>query len=122
MLKETLLKFFKLDGLVNSLNEYIETRIELIKYELKDDFARVTSRIALILIMMLFFTLFIFLISISLAHALSQHVSIQGSYAIVASFYLLLIIVIFIFKKPINRLLEKEIKKILHKHDEHTGD
>ncbi len=122
MIKEALLKFFKLEGLFNNLSEYIETRVDLVKYELKDDFARATSRIALGLIIILFFTLFIFLISISLAYTLSQHVSIQGGYAIVASFYFLIIILLIVLRKPLANKLEKEIKKILHKDDERAGN
>ncbi|MCU0399102.1 MAG: phage holin family protein [Cyclobacteriaceae bacterium] len=123
MLKETLLKFFKLDGLLNHLNEYIETRIELVKYELKDDLARIITRMALVLILALFLTLCILFFSFSLAYILADYVGVYGGFAIVGGAYLFLIILIVVFRKSLSEVLEKEIKKTLHKqkHDE-AGD
>ena len=111
MLKDTLLKFLKLDGLLNHLSEYIETRIELIKIELKEDIAHAISKMTIALIQGALLTLFILFVSVSLAYILAEHVGVYGGFAIVAGFYLLLMLILIIFKEPITRKLDHEIKK-----------
>ncbi|MCU0356099.1 MAG: phage holin family protein [Cyclobacteriaceae bacterium] len=123
MIKETLLKFFKLEGVFNHVNEYIETRLELFKYELKDDLARATAKMTVIVVITVCFTLFILLLSFSLAYYLSEKVGIFEGFAIVAGLYLLLALVFYVFRASLSTSLEAGIKKILHKHDHHdTGN
>src|SRR5688572_10241369 len=40
MLKDTLSKFFKVDSLLGNLTGYVETRVELLKIEVKEDVAK----------------------------------------------------------------------------------
>ena len=40
MLKDTLAKFFKVDSLIENLTGFVETRVELLKIEVKEDFAK----------------------------------------------------------------------------------
>jgi uncharacterized membrane protein YqjE len=123
MLKDTLLKFFKLDGLINHLSEYIETRIELVKLELKEDIAHAISKIAVAIILGALLTLFILFISVSVAYVLADHVGVYGGFAIVAGFYFLLMTMLALFKEPITRKLEQEIKKTFkRKKHEDNGD
>lgn len=122
MLKETLLKFLKLDGLMAHLTEYIETRLELVKYELKEDLARAISKGTIVLTIAALITLVVFFASVSLAFVLSEWVGLHSGFAIVAGLYLVLMIVVIIFREPISHKVEQEIKKTLHKHHENTGD
>jgi cytochrome b subunit of formate dehydrogenase len=122
MIKETLLKFFKLDELMAHLTEYIETRLELVKYDLKEDLARAISKGTIVLTIAGLITLVLFFASISLAFLLSEWVGLHTGFAIVAGLYLVLMIVVIIFRGPISHKVEQEIKKTLHKHHENTGD
>jgi uncharacterized membrane protein YqjE len=110
MLKDTLLKFFKLDGLVNNLTGYVETRIELLKYEIKEDMAKAIARLSLVLLTALLFTFFLLFISVSVAIKLGEVWGNFVGFGIVAGFYLLLMLIIVLFRKPISKSLEEKIK------------
>ncbi|MBX2960998.1 MAG: phage holin family protein [Cyclobacteriaceae bacterium] len=123
MIKETLLRFFKLDGFINHLSEYVETRIELLKYELKEDIARAMAKIAIAALIVLFLTLFIIFISVAVAYVLAESVGTYGGFGIVGGVYFLLMLLIIIFRDNISAKLESEIKKSFkHKHQNHEGD
>lgn len=124
MLKETLLKFFKLEGLINNLTGYIETRLELVKYELKEDIARAMAKIAIVMVIALFFTLFLLFISVTAAYLLAELVGVYGGFGIVAGVYLVLLLVVIFFREPISHKIELEIKKTLRhkKHQHHEDD
>lgn len=124
MLKETLLKFFKLEGLINNLTDYIETRLELVKYELKEDIARAMAKIAIVMVIALFFTLFLLFVSVTAAYLLAELVGVYGGFGIVAGVYLVLLLVVIFFREPISHKIEFEIKKTLRhkKQQHHEGD
>ena len=115
MLKETLLKFLKLDGLVNNLTGYIESRIELMKYEVKEDLARAISKIALQLVLLVFLLFFLLFASAAVAHKIGETLGTSAGYGIVAGFYLTLLLLIVLFREPLSHWLEKKIKDIIIK-------
>jgi uncharacterized membrane protein YqjE len=116
MLKETLLKFFKLDGLVNNLTGYVETRIELLKYEIKEDMAKAIARMSLVLLTILLFTFSLLFFSVSIAIKIGESIGSFAGFAIVAGFYLTLMLIIVIFRESISKNLENKIREhITHK-------
>lgn len=116
MLKDTLLKLFKLDGLVNTLTGYVETRIELLKYEIKEDMAKAIARLSLVLLTAMFFTFFMLFISVSVAIKIGETLGTFAGFGIVAGFYLLLMLIIILFRNSISKSLEEKIKEhITHK-------
>lgn len=122
MLKDTLLKFFKLDGLVNNLTGYVETRIELLKYEIKEDMAKAISKLAIVLLVALLFTFFLLFASVSIAIKIGEAWGTFAGFGIVAGFYLLLLLIILIFRDSISKNMEAKIKEhITHKKYE-TGN
>jgi uncharacterized protein (DUF58 family) len=123
MIKEALLKFFKLEGLMDNLSEYLETRVELVKYELKEDFAHALSKIGITVVAGLLLILFILFVSISIAFILADRVGLYGGFAIVGGGYLLVLVLVILFREPLRIRLEREIKKSFkRKHHEHTGN
>lgn len=110
MLKDTLLKFFKLDGLVNNLTGYVETRIELLKYEIKEDMAKAIARLSLVLLTTLLFTFFLLFISVSVAIKIGEDLGNFIGFGMVAGFYFLLMVIIILLRKPISKNLEGKIK------------
>jgi uncharacterized membrane protein YqjE len=113
MIKETLLKFLKLDGLVNNLTGYVEGRIELVKYEMKEDLARGLAKVSLLMLAALLFTFFLIFVSVAIAFKLSESMGTFKGFGIVAAFYLLLLILIMVFRGNISKSLEKKLKDII---------
>ncbi len=113
MLKDTLLKIFKLDGLVNNFTGYIETRIELMKYEVKEDMAKVIAKVSILLLLALLFTFLLLFTSAAVALKIGESLGSFAGFAIVAGFYLLLLLLIIILRDPIGKSLEKKMKNII---------
>ncbi len=113
MIKDTLLKFLKLDGLVNNLTGYLEGRIELVKYEMKEDLARALAKVSLLMLSALLFTFFLVFVSVAVAFKLGESLGAFGGFGIVAAFYFLLLLIIVIFRNSISRSLEKKLKDII---------
>jgi uncharacterized membrane protein YqjE len=111
MLKDALLKLFKLDGLVNTLTGYVEARIELLKYEIKEDMAKAIARLSLVLLTAIFFTFFMLFLSISVAIKIGEALGTFAGFGIVSGFYLLLMLIIIIFRSSISKIMEDKIKE-----------
>ena len=116
MLKETLLKLFKLDGLVNNLTGYIETRFELLKYEVKEDIAKAISRLALVLLAAMLFTFFLLFISVAVALVIGDELGTVAGFGAVAFFYFIAMLIIIVFRDSIKKALEEKIKKNITQH------
>lgn len=113
MIKETILKFLKLDGLVSNLTGYVEGRIELMKHEVKEDLARGLAKVSMIMLAALFFTFFLIFVSVAVAFKLSESMGEFNGFGIVAAFYLLLLVVIVLFRNSISKNLEKKLKNLI---------
>lgn len=97
--KGKILKLLKLDKLFLNLTGYIETQVELVKLDLKDQAAESIQKLIQVIIIMLF--AFIFIVFLSIAAAIGINV-ITGSkvigYLSIALVYLI-ILLIFVFDK-----------------------
>ncbi|MDL5046731.1 phage holin family protein [Oscillatoria amoena NRMC-F 0135] len=111
MLKDTILKFLKLDGLVSSLNDYVETRLELLKYEVKTDIARAIAKASIFLVLMLLVGLAIVFLSIAGALLLGTYVGTAAGFVVISGFYLLLIIIMALSRERLTNAIEEDIKK-----------
>ena len=95
--KGKILKLLKLDKLLQNITGYIETQIELVKLDLKDQAAESIQKLIQVIIIMLF--AFIFIIFISIACAVGINILTESKllgYLIVAVVYLI-IVMIFVF-------------------------
>ena len=118
MLKDSILKFLKLDSLIENLTGYVESRIELTKMEIREEIAKGLSKVVLFMLMGAVFTLFIILISVAVAHLIAKSVGAFGGFAIVAGFYLLLGLLLFAFKGAISEKLQDQIVENMKKKKE----
>lgn len=118
MLKDSILKFLKLDSLIENLTGYVETRIELTKMEIREDLARGLSKFLLFILLGAVFALFIILISIAVAHLIAKSTGPFGGFAIVAGFYLLLGLLLFAFRGAIIVKLQDQLVQIMKKKKE----
>ena len=89
MLKDSILKFLKLESLIENLTGYVETRIELTKMEIREDLAKGLSNFLLFILLGVVFTLFVILISIAVAHLIAKSTGAVGGFAIVAGLLLI---------------------------------
>jgi hypothetical protein len=114
MLKDTLLRFLKIDGLIENLGGYIETRAELLKLEIKEEIAKSMSRLSLIFGVAIIVLIAITFISFGIAVYIGQLLdSLVAGCGIVGGLYFLLAFVILFYKDPITHHLEKKIKEIV---------
>lgn len=113
MLKDTLLKFLKLDGLMNNLTGYIESRLELMKYEVKEDIARAIAKVSILLMLAVLFIFFLLFASAAVAHKIGESLGSFAGYGIVSGFYLLLLLIIVLLREPLGKRVEKKLKNII---------
>lgn len=117
MIKETILKLFKLDGLMGSVTSYFEARLELMKYEIKEDVSRGLAKVSVLMLAALLFTFFLIFISVAVAFKLSESMGEFNGFGIVAGFYLVLLIAIVLFRNAISKNLEKKLKNLIIQKD-----
>lgn len=115
MLKDSVLKFLKLDSLIENITGYVEARIELTKLELKEDAAKTLSKVLLFLLIGVVFTLFTVFISVALAHLIAKSVGAFGGFAIVAGFYFLVVLLLYVFKDAISEKLQGYLIEVMKK-------
>lgn len=118
MFKDSILKFLKLDSLIENLTGYVEARIELTKMEIREEIAKGLSKVLLFILMGAVFTLFIVLISVAVAHLIAKSIGAFGGFAVVAGFYLLLGLLLFAFRGVISEKLQEHFVHVMKKKKE----
>lgn len=113
MLKESILRFLKLDSLIANLSGYVEARVELLKVEIKEDIARAIARTLVFIILAFVATLFIFFVSIAIAYKLGEHIGVFGGFAIVAAFYAVVGIILWVTRNAASKKLEQQLNEIM---------
>lgn len=119
-IKETILKFLKIDSLVDNLSGYMDARIQLLKIEIREEVAKVLSKGLVHLVIAFFVFLFLIFLSIGIANYLNDSLGDSFSgYWIVAGFYLLLFILLIVFRKDIDKRFERYFSALIkHKEEE----
>jgi uncharacterized membrane protein YqjE len=113
--KDSIKKFLRIDELIENVSGYVETRIDLVKYEIKEDLARGLSKAVLFLMFGLAIFLFSLFASLAIALKLSESLGYAGGFAIVSGFYLIVLIILFVLRQPIGVFLENQLMTILNK-------
>jgi membrane protein YdbS with pleckstrin-like domain len=115
MLKDRLIKFFKLDSMANNLTGYLEARMELLKIEIKEDVARGVSKAVVFVVLAFAFCLFIFFISVGAAYWIGESLGVPAGFAIISAVYLLIAIVLYVKREEISHKIEKQVLEITKK-------
>ncbi len=115
--KKGILSFLGVSNVLEQLKALVDTRVKIIKLELKDELAKFFSNalISLLLINILLF--FIFLLSVGVCIYVGELLqSYYLGFFIVAGFYLFLFILLLIFKDKtgLKEFFEKELNKLLN--------
>ena len=87
-----------------SIKNYINDQIALVKLEGVEAIGRIASKLIFVLLVGLFVMFFIMLASFAGAFYLGEFVGRELGFLIVAGFYLLLILLFILFKKPIQNM------------------
>lgn len=109
MLIDSISKMLKLDGLIESVKKYIETRIELLKIEIQEDVAKAVAHGLIYLLMGTGFVLFIFFMSLALAMLLGEYLGFFWGFTIVGGLYLLLALTLYLFRKPLIEKIDENV-------------
>lgn len=115
-IKETIFKLLRIDNLVDNISGYVETRVKILKIEIKEDVARVLSKGLVSGSMIIIGLIFLFFISIGFAQFLNIYFedSFKG-YLIVAGIYLVILIVFLIFRKTIDKKFQRYFSEMIKK-------
>lgn len=118
-IKDTILRFLKLDSLVDNMSGYVETRIKLLKLEIKEDIAKVLSKGLVHAAIILFAFLFLIFLSIGLAHYLNVVLAseFQGFF-IVAGLYFVLFILFLLFRKNFDKRFERYFSDLINQKED----
>jgi uncharacterized membrane protein YqjE len=115
MFRDSISKFFKIDSLISNLTGYVETRIELLKIEAKEEISKGLSKVLVYFLMAFVFAVFIVFLSVAVAMAIASRLGTVAAFGIVSGFYLVLGIVLLISRTSMTARLEKEISAQLTK-------
>jgi hypothetical protein len=111
--KEGIAKFLKLDSLMENVTGYVETRIEILKYDLKEDLSRALSKISVFAIILLSALFFLFFISAGIALEIATHLGYFAGFGIVGGIYVLTAVVIYAQRVSISKKFEQQIKEVI---------
>lgn len=107
-IKESIFKFLKLESLIENLSGYVESRVELVKLEIREDVARLLSKSIVYAALMLFAFLFLIFFSIGLAQYINTFFEAAfAGYWILALIYAFTFFVLLLFRKSILKSFEK---------------
>src|SRR5437868_15446995 len=95
----SIFKFLRLDNLIENLSGYVETRLELLKLEVREEIIKLISHGLMIGVCVLLGLLFLIFLSIGLANYISTYYGttftgywiVSGAYAIICLIIILLL-------------------------------
>jgi uncharacterized membrane protein YqjE len=106
-IKDSILKFLRLDNLIENLSGYVETRVEIIKIEIREEIARLISHGLMVGVLFLLGLLFLVFFSIGTAILLNSYFnSSSAGFWIVSGIYGASGLIIGLFHKSIGRFFE----------------
>lgn len=113
-IKDSLIKFLRLDNLIDNLSGYVEARIDLLKIEIREDVAKVLAQGLVITAVLLLALMFLLFFSIGLANYLNTFfIDTYTGYWIVAGIYGIPGLLFLLFKKKISNYFEHKMMEII---------
>lgn len=115
----SILKFLKLDSLVENVVGFVEARIELTKIEVREDMAKAIARGLMFTVLFLMGFLFLIFFSVGLAHFLNQFLNqTYAGYWWVAGIYGTTFLALIVFRKNLFEYFQKQMKEMITKRKE----
>jgi hypothetical protein len=113
-IKDRILKFLRLDGIISNLTGYLETRLALAKMEIREEVSSILSRGLMIMIMFMIGFLFVLFLMLGLAQYLNTVLESEfAGYMIVSLFFGILLFVLLILRKSFFKILEKQFAELI---------
>lgn len=110
--KSKLFKFLRIDAIIENLTGLIEARVELAKLEVKEEVAKVGAKIVAAIVFSFLLIMIIIFLSISVGALLNSVLeSMFLGYVIVTGFYLLVLVLLIVFKAHI--WLQQKLEGVL---------
>ena len=110
--KSKLFKFLKIDAIIENLTGLIEARLELAKIEIKEEVAKTGARIITGIVLAFLAVMIVIFLSMSLATWFNYLLdSVYLGYVIVTGFYLLVLVLLIVFK--VHVWLQQKIEAML---------
>lgn len=81
--------------------EYLKLNVEMAKLTLAERVTILLTTVAVSVVAFALALICFFFLSIAIAHWMSESISLAWAYAIMAGFYLLIIVLLVVFKKPL---------------------
>lgn len=115
-LKDEIFRLLGIDTLLNSMSDYVEARVELIKFEIREEITRHLSRLMVSLILVLLLLIAFTFLSITACLILNE---ITGSsylgFLMVSGMYLFIALLVYILRGAIARSVQDGMKEKLQK-------
>jgi uncharacterized membrane protein YqjE len=115
MFGNSITKFLKLDHLVSNLTGYVETKLELLKLELKENLASGIGTAITYLILSFVFAMVLLFISLGVAIVLDDTLGRFVGFAIVAGFYLIIGLILFANREALNKKFTRLLSETFNK-------
>ena len=113
MFKEGIAKFLKLDQIMERLTDYVESRIEIVKYDIKEELSKALSKASVYLTLDFLGSFFLLFFSAALALELARHIGMFGGFAVISGMYLIAGIVIYAKRSLLIARVEREIRILI---------
>ncbi|SRR5690606_16754291 len=115
MLRESIAKFFKVDSLISNLTGYVETRIELMKLEAKEELAKGLSRVLVFFLLAFVFALVIVFTTVGVALLIAERLGGFAAFCIVGGFYAVVGVVMILARESLTAAVEKRMRNMMNK-------
>jgi len=113
-IKDRILKFFRLDEIMDNLSGYVEARVGLIKVEIREEVSGILSRGLMIMIFFLVGFMCCLFLSIGLANYLNTRLESEfAGYMIIALFFGLLLCLLLVFRKSFFKMIGKQFAELI---------
>jgi hypothetical protein len=115
MIRDSLAKFFKVDSMISNLTGYVETRVEILKIEAKEELSKQLSNAAVYGTIGFLFVMVLLFFSAAIALTIGEHIGNLAGFSIVAGFYLIIAVVLLLNRDKLIKAVEKNITMKLNK-------
>jgi hypothetical protein len=115
MFKDTISKIFKVDNLISNLTGYVESKVELLKIEVKEELAKSLAKAVAYIFIAFIFAVFVIFLSIAAALELATFRGNVIGFSIVAGVYLIGGLIAWFSRVGLISKLEKQFELMFRK-------
>lgn len=115
MIRDSLAKFFKVDSLISNLTGYVETRVEILKIEAREEISKQAANAMIYGAIGFLFALVLVFFSVAIALVIGTRLGNFAGFTIVAGVYLIAGVVIVLNREKLIKSVEKKIALKLKK-------